>query len=90
MIKNITIVSCHSRVGGNLDTCFRRYDTKFVSPNSIGFTIELDTDIYKARHLIENFFAKLKQYGAIATRYDKTAQNFLGAIHLAASVILLN
>ncbi|WP_425364027.1 hypothetical protein [Candidatus Tisiphia endosymbiont of Hybos culiciformis] len=39
MIKNITIVSCHSRVGGNLDTCFRRYDTKFVSPNSIGFTI---------------------------------------------------
>ncbi|WP_425363008.1 hypothetical protein [Candidatus Tisiphia endosymbiont of Hybos culiciformis] len=41
MIKNITIVSCHSRVGGNLDTCFRRYDTKFVSPNSIGFTIFL-------------------------------------------------
>ncbi|WP_425362726.1 hypothetical protein [Candidatus Tisiphia endosymbiont of Hybos culiciformis] len=39
MIKNITIVSCHSREGGNLDTCFRRYDTKSVSPNSIGFTI---------------------------------------------------
>ncbi|WP_425362832.1 hypothetical protein [Candidatus Tisiphia endosymbiont of Hybos culiciformis] len=39
MIKNITIVSCHSREGGNLDTCFRRYDTKFISPNSIGFTI---------------------------------------------------
>ncbi|WP_425363672.1 hypothetical protein [Candidatus Tisiphia endosymbiont of Hybos culiciformis] len=33
------IVNCHSREGGNLDTCFRRYDTKFVSPNSIGFTI---------------------------------------------------
>ncbi|WP_425364187.1 hypothetical protein [Candidatus Tisiphia endosymbiont of Hybos culiciformis] len=42
MIKNITIVSCHSREGGNLDTCFRRYDTKFVSPNSIGFTIEVN------------------------------------------------
>ncbi|WP_425362549.1 hypothetical protein [Candidatus Tisiphia endosymbiont of Hybos culiciformis] len=40
MIKNITIVSCHSRVGGNLDTCFRKVNTKFVSPNSIGFTIE--------------------------------------------------
>ncbi len=39
MTKNITIVGCHSRVGGNLDTCFRRYDTKFVLPNSIGFTI---------------------------------------------------
>ncbi|UCF26389.1 MAG: transposase, partial [Ralstonia sp.] len=38
---------------------------------------------------IENFFAKLKQYRAIATRYDKTATNFLAAIHLAASVIWL-
>ncbi|KOR39575.1 transposase, partial [Xanthomonas oryzae] len=41
-------------------------------------------------HLIENFFAKLKQYRAIATRYDKTACNFLGAIYWIASVILLN
>ena len=45
---------------------------------------------YQARHLIENFFAKLKQYRAIATRYDKTARNFLGGIYLAASVIWLN
>jgi transposase len=45
---------------------------------------------YQARHLIENFFAKLKQYRAIATRYDKTARNFLAAIHLAATVIWLN
>ncbi|MGL9721032.1 transposase, partial [Symbiopectobacterium sp.] len=37
----------------------------------------------------ENFFARLKQYRAIATRYDKTAINFLGAIHLAASIVWL-
>jgi transposase len=49
-----------------------------------------DTDLYKARHLIENFFAKLKQFRAIATRYDKRARNFLAAIHLAAAVIWLN
>ena len=49
-----------------------------------------DRDLYKARHLIENFFAKLKQYRAIATRYDKRAVHFLGAIHLAAAVIWLN
>jgi len=49
--------------------------------------IDYDKHLYKARHLIENFFAKLKQYRAIATRYDKTARNFLAAIHLAASVI---
>jgi transposase len=51
---------------------------------------EFDRDIYKARHLIENFFAKLKQFRALATRYDKTKCNFLAAIHLAASVIWLN
>ncbi|HEY9901063.1 MAG TPA: transposase, partial [Candidatus Sericytochromatia bacterium] len=40
--------------------------------------------------IIENFFATLKQYRAIATRYDKRAKNFLGAIYLAATVIWLN
>ena len=50
----------------------------------------LDKEMYKARHLIENFFCKLKQFRAIATRYDKTARNFLAAIHLAAAVIWLN
>lgn len=49
-----------------------------------------DKEFYKARHLIENFFAKLKQYRAISTRYDKTARVFLPAIYLAASVIWLN
>ena len=51
---------------------------------------EFDRDLYAARHLIENFFAKLKQFRAIATRYDKTARNFLAAVHLLASVIWLN
>jgi transposase len=49
-----------------------------------------DKDLYKARHLIENFFAKLKQFRAIATRYDKTARCFLAGIHLAAIAIWLN
>ena len=48
-----------------------------------------DKDLYKARHLIENFFAKLKQYRCIATRYDKCALNFLSGIFLASSVFLL-
>jgi transposase len=49
-----------------------------------------DEELYKARHLIENFFCKLKQFRAIATRYDKLARNFLAGIHLAASLIWLN
>ena len=49
-----------------------------------------DRDLYRARHLIENFFCKLKQFRAIATRYDKTKRNFLAAVYLAATAILLN
>jgi transposase len=49
-----------------------------------------DKQMYNARHLIENFFCKLKQFRALATRYDKTARNFLAGIQLAAAVILLN
>ena len=51
---------------------------------------DYDKELYKARHLIENFFAKLKQFRAIATRYDKTARNFLAGVQLAATAILLN
>ena len=51
---------------------------------------EYDKDLYKARHLIENFFAKLKQYRCLATRYDKLAITFLSGVYLAASVIWLN
>jgi transposase len=49
-----------------------------------------DRDLYKRRHLIENFFCRLKQFRAIATRYDKRATNFLAGIYAAASLILLN
>jgi transposase len=48
-----------------------------------------DKELYKARHLIGNFFRKLKQYRAIATRYDKTARNFLAAVYLVAAAIWL-
>jgi transposase len=51
---------------------------------------DYDRDLFKVRHLIENFFAKLKQFRAIATRYDKTARCFLAGIHLAATAIWLN
>ena len=51
---------------------------------------EFDRDKHRWRHLIENFFAKLKQYRGIATRYDKRACAFLGAIHWVVGVIWLN
>jgi transposase len=70
----------------------RKAGKRVVIPSHPTRTVQrgYDRDLYKARHLIENFFARLKQYRAIATRYDKTASNFLGAIHLAAAVVWLN
>lgn len=48
-----------------------------------------DKELYQVRHRIENFFAKLKLFRAIATRYDKSKQNFLAAIQLACAYIWL-
>jgi transposase len=49
-----------------------------------------DKAMDKIRHVMENFCAQLKQCRGIATRYEKRASTFLGAIHLAAAVIWLN
>ena len=49
--------------------------------------LKIDAEIYKWRHLIENFFAKLKEFKRIAMRADKTDQGFSAMIYLAAAVI---
>ncbi len=49
-----------------------------------------DFALYRERNLVERFFNKLKHFRAVATRYDKTAQNFLAAVQFVAAIILLN
>ena len=49
--------------------------------------LPLDAEMYKWRHLIENFFCKLKEFKRIAMRADKTDISFAAIIHLAAAVI---
>jgi transposase len=46
-----------------------------------------DTDLYKERHLIECCFSKLKQFRRVATRYEKTARNYLAVITIAATIL---
>jgi transposase len=53
------------------------------------FPAEFDRDTYKWRHLIENFFGKLKEYRGIATRCCKTDTSFSAFIALASTVIRL-
>jgi putative transposase len=45
-----------------------------------------DPVAYRQRNIIERAFCRLKDWRAIATRYDKTARNFLAGICLAAAI----
>lgn len=47
----------------------------------------IDKEMYKWRHLIENYFCKLKEFKRIAMRSDKTDSSFSAMIFLCASVI---
>jgi transposase len=49
--------------------------------------LRIDAEVYKWRHLIENFFCKLKEFKRIAMRACKTDQSFEAMIYLAAAVI---
>jgi transposase len=49
----------------------------------------LDQHLYAQRHLVECCFSKLKQFRRVATRFEKTARNYLAVITLAAIVLWL-
>ena len=49
--------------------------------------LQIDAEIYKWRHLIENFFCKLKEFKRIAMRSDKTDTSFTAMIYAVAAVI---
>ena len=48
-----------------------------------------DAEMYKWRHLVENFFQRIKEFRRIATRYDKTDASYAAAIHLVAIFLAL-
>ena len=50
---------------------------------------DMDWYLYKIRHLVENAFARLKHYRAIATRYDKLKRNYLSTVLLGCIMVWL-
>jgi transposase len=50
---------------------------------------DYDQHLYKERHLVENFFQRIKRYRRVAMRFDKLARNFLSFIFLASSLVWL-
>jgi transposase len=49
--------------------------------------LAIDLEVYKWRHLVENFFCKLKDFKRIAMRSDKTDQSFSAMIYISTAVI---
>ena len=66
-------------------------DAEAVIPNNPSRTAKhhFDRERYKERHLIECCFSKLKQFRRVATRYEKTARNYLAVVTLAATILWL-
>lgn len=62
-----------------------------VIPNNPSRTAKhpFDRQLYKERHLVECCFSKLKQFRRVATRYEKTARNYLAVLTLAATILWL-
>ena len=50
---------------------------------------DCDFALYRERNLVERFFNTIKQFRAIATRYEKTARNFLAGLHLVCALAWL-
>ena len=48
-----------------------------------------DKELYKARHVIENLFAKMKQFRGFATRYDKLKRNYEAIVAIICNKIWL-
>lgn len=62
-----------------------------VIPNNPSRALKhpLDKHLYAQRHLVECCFSKLKQFRRVATRFEKTARNYLAIVILAAIVLWL-
>ena len=64
---------------------------KVVIPPKSNRKVKRDCDfaLYCERNLVERFFCIIKHFRAIATRYEKTAQNFLAGLHLVCALVWL-
>ena len=64
---------------------------KVVIPPKSNRKVQRDCDfaLYCERNLVERFFNIIKHFRAIATRYEKTARNFLAGLHLVCALVWL-
>ena len=68
-----------------------RADVEAVIPTKSNRRIPIphDREKYRWRNLVERLFSKLKNWRRVATRYDKTAESYLGFVALASVTLWL-
>ena len=94
MIEGLTLISLLADKAYDNDT-FRadlavaEVDVVIPPLGSRAVEIAYDKNAYGLRYLIECFINKIKHYRRVATRYEKTARNFLSMVSLAAAMIWL-
>ncbi|MDT5157348.1 MAG: hypothetical protein QOH51_1705 [Acidobacteriota bacterium] len=66
-------------------------DSEAVKPSRATNKVqrEIDTHLYKERHLVENQIGKLKHFRRVFSQFDKLAKNYLSFIYFASTVIWL-
>lgn len=57
--------------------------------NSVKGNADMDWGLYRYRHLVENIFARLKHYRAVASRYDKLKRNYESVVAMACAFLWL-
>ena len=58
--------------------------------NSVKGNADLDRGLYRYRHLVENTFARLKHYRAVASRFDKLKRNYESVVAMACMILWLS
>ena len=75
----------------SLIACLEARSIKVVIPPKANQKVQRQFDfaLYAERYLVERFFNFIKQFRGIATRYEKTARNFLAGLHLFCALAWL-
>lgn len=75
----------------NFVILLRKKGSEVVIPSRVNRKIqrEIDTELYKERHLIECSIGKLKHFRRVFSRFDKLAKNFLSFVQFASTIIWL-
>jgi transposase len=88
-----TIIADKGYDSEKIRTQVEQQGAKVVIPrkrNSVKGNGDLDRGLYRNRHLVENAFARLKHYRAVASRFDKLKRNYESVVAMACAFLWLS